>query len=449
MKALVSFWMALMVLVMLYPTNGLAQEESTLDDLKAPTSPAAYVLGIQPTAVLKPNTYKSLQAGLYSNFVSGDGQAVVPDDFGLEFSPYWTADHALTLDEYLYPKDILKDQIWRNSLFSIASTQNFLLGDSTASNAIAFGYRTSIHIRKAGGKQVKSDIEKAIDRYESTGWVGTRFVSQLVVELQTMDNLNQQKALDKSLEILTKAMNDEGFTKKQAGDVLSIYRGALVNIMDVTQNQDGFVEQLTYIVFQSLKSDELFEELKKEISSKKGLFVDFAYATVINFPSNEFESAVAPRQSFWISPSYKFKNKLDFLTLSGVLRYERFDTDYYEDFFPNATVFRHNRDVGLAASGVFDNFTLDFEAVYRDSETLNPTGQLDINGNETFTKDEDTDFQVVGSFTYRINDNLAITYNLGNQFEPILNPGNTLVSQFGISLSFGAKKNTDVTLPGN
>lgn len=45
-----------------------------------------------------------------------------PNNLGLEFMPYWANDHGISLEEYLYPKASL-DQIYRNSSFSLASTQ--------------------------------------------------------------------------------------------------------------------------------------------------------------------------------------------------------------------------------------------------------------------------------------------------------------------------------------
>jgi hypothetical protein len=125
------------------PLSGITQEK--LNPLKAPTSPASSILDLQPKHVLEPKSYQALETALYSNFLNSNYDAVIPTDFALEFTPYWTKDHSLSLEEYLYPKDISK-QLIRNSSFSLASTQNFILGDSTTSNGLAFGYRTTFYI---------------------------------------------------------------------------------------------------------------------------------------------------------------------------------------------------------------------------------------------------------------------------------------------------------------
>ena len=51
----------------------VAQEQ--LNKLKAPSSPAASILGLQPTEILEPKSYEALETAIYSNFTNDNNMA--------------------------------------------------------------------------------------------------------------------------------------------------------------------------------------------------------------------------------------------------------------------------------------------------------------------------------------------------------------------------------------
>lgn len=70
----------------------------TLEDLKAPSSPAFVLLGVEPTSVERPETPRAFVADLLSTLQESEG---IPKDYALAVAPYWLADHPdLTFDEY-------------------------------------------------------------------------------------------------------------------------------------------------------------------------------------------------------------------------------------------------------------------------------------------------------------------------------------------------------------
>ncbi|MDZ7695250.1 MAG: hypothetical protein U5K69_29740 [Balneolaceae bacterium] len=107
-------------------TTAFAQE--SLTDIKAPSSPAAALLGVQPQSVLAPKSYRALETAVYSNFLNNAGAAAIPNDFGLEFTPYWAKDHSLSLEEYLYPEDILQGQYFAQFIVFRGIYSKFYLG---------------------------------------------------------------------------------------------------------------------------------------------------------------------------------------------------------------------------------------------------------------------------------------------------------------------------------
>ncbi|MDX1640762.1 MAG: hypothetical protein R3220_03635, partial [Balneolaceae bacterium] len=147
--AFLIFWIGLV-------TSLPLQAQEKLSDITAPSSPASALLDVQSQTVLTPKSYRALETALYSNFLNSTGEGVIPNDLALEFTPYWTKDRSLSVQEYLYPKNVWRGQIVRNSSFSMATTQNFSLGDSSVTSAIALGYRTTLNF---GNKQDREIVE--------------------------------------------------------------------------------------------------------------------------------------------------------------------------------------------------------------------------------------------------------------------------------------------------
>jgi hypothetical protein len=163
------------ILLITFLCFGSINAQTKLDALKTPTSPASTILGMQPSAILQPKSYRALEASVFSNFSDTDGNGIIPNNFGLEFMPYWANDHGISLEEYLYPKANL-DQIYRNSSFSLASTQKFPLQDSTLTKSLAFGYHTSHFF---GNKKDKKIIQDHIHSLNNEQRIGSKILSDL------------------------------------------------------------------------------------------------------------------------------------------------------------------------------------------------------------------------------------------------------------------------------
>jgi hypothetical protein len=400
--------------------------QDKLNQVTAPTSPAAYIIGIQPGSILSPKTNQALETALYSNFLNNSGGIVIPNDFALEFTPYWAINHGLSLKDYLYPRDILNDQIIRNSSFSIASTQKYILKDSISTNSLAFGYRTTLHFANEYDR-------KTIEGYESdlkmklTGEIGAQ-----VDQANSLDTFNIIV-----VNVIKNYSKKEGLKDTDAQVIIDKIFEIAKTLSKFDDNPTDYKEKFITIIDSVVGAKTTFDKFKNYIRERQGLSLDIAFATLLNYPTNNLNFSILPRWSIWITPTYRLKDELSFLKVMGVLRLEWYNTDYYKVYFPKSKFYQNNTDYGLAVSTEFNNFSIQFEAVGRRSNSEISAG-IDLNGNQLYTKNQKSDFQYVATFSYHVNDQIALTYSLGNNFQPELNPTNTLLSLLSINFGFGA-----------
>jgi hypothetical protein len=428
------------MLFIILPLTIFAQEK--LSKLQMPTSPASSILGLQPSVVLSPKSYQSLETALYSNFINSSGNALIPNDFALEFTPYWTKMHQLSIQEYLYPKSGY-EQIMRNSSFSIASTQKFQLGDSSATNSLSFGYRTTLYF---GNKKDRSTVNKFSTELRNNQKIQSK-LSAIAEDLIENKKVGNQEEFMRGIRAsLLKIIYESGkFDKLDEVEELTnsiIKESALIPSLNLI-TPDVFIDSLYSLIDTKLSSEILYNEYKEYLKERFGLSIDFAYAALLNFPSNTFETSYIPNQAFWITPTYRFEDKLSFLKAMLVIRYEWYNTEYYKKYFPNIKIYENNVDIGGSFSTEFKKYLLSFEMVGRSSKSIIPAG-LDSEGNELYRKEQKSDFQYIGSFSYYLNDQVVLSYSLGNRFQPVLNFKNTLASILTLSFGFGSPTKNDI-----
>ena len=376
------------IIILLIICHEVLEAQKKLNRLEAPTSPASNILGIQPSSVLSPKSYQALETSLFSSFFNSSNEVIIPNDFALEFTPYWTKNHGLSLNEYLYPKSAF-DQFIRNFSVSLASTQNFVLGDSSATNGLAFGFRTTFYFSNSNDRKKVTDYKEKLKTQQSV----TSYIVSKLESLVVNTNIdNSDEWLKNIKSILIRVMQERGSFKniEEVEEMANkIYdEASLLPPFESTQ-PEPFLDSLYVIIDDNLNAQALFNEFKEYIKERQGFSVDIAYANLINFPTNNFEFSYLPRQSFWITPSYRFKDQLSMLKVMGVLRYEWYNIDYFKLYFLDSKIYRNNFDYGLALSTLFWKFSLQFEMVGRYSSTEIPAG-TDAQGNELYRKEENS-----------------------------------------------------------
>jgi hypothetical protein len=427
------------ILLITFLYFGSINAQTKLDALKTPTSPASAILGMQPSTILQPKSYRALEASVFSNFSDTDGNGIIPNNFSLEFMPYWANDHGISLEEYLYPKANL-DQIYRNSSISLASTQKFPLQDSTLTKSLAFGYRTSLFF---GNKKDKKIIQDHINSLSNEQRIGSKILSELESFRQKNTFKTKKEYLTAIREILIDRIAEvlQNNSRKDAEEITQNIYASTDTIQFDVNNIDPF-----FISFLELIEDKMmgnYEEFKSYIQLRQGLSIDLAYSLFINFPDNNFKNSEIPQQSLWVTPSYKFSHKINFLRATAVLRYEWYNLKYFDNYFPDSKVSENNFDYGLAITTEFKRFSLEFEATGRESSSLLKASK-DSSGNTLYIKNNTSDFQYIGTFSYRLTEQIALTYQIGNSFKPIFNTTGTLISLLSLNFGFGGPNVTDI-----
>jgi hypothetical protein len=420
-----------------------ASAQEKLNSLTTPSSPAAAVIGMQPSAILKPKSFRALETALYTNFTDNSGNTIIPNDFALEFMPYWANPHGLSLEEYLYPK-VNFDQIIRNSALSVASTQNFKLQDSTATKSVAFGYRTSLFF---GNQQDKEILTKHVKDLTENQRIGSYLIAQL-------ESLKDQSSFTQKEEYLN------GIKEKLTNRIYTVLK--LKNTEAAQEYVEKIYAETDSLPFDANQTDTFFtafadltekhvggsyDEFKTYLKNRQGLLLDFACALHLNFPGNNFNFSEVPKYAVWLTPTYNFSKNLDFLKVSGALRYEKYYLNYFEKYFPDSDVFKNNLDYGFAAIGNFKKFGIGVEAMGRTRNSLVEVGQ-DGGGNPLYQKKSNSDFQCIGTFTYQLTEQIVLSYQFGKAFKPVFTVNNgTTLSLLTLNFGFGGPDRNDVKLP--
>lgn len=433
-----------LMIVFIFFINILLNAQEKLNELKAPTSPASYIVGIQPSSVLAPKTAQALESALYSNFINSNGGLTIPNDFSLEFTPYWASNHGLTLKNYLFPNDFINDQIIRNSSFSIASTQKYLLEDSTSTNSLAFGYRTTLFYGNSKDREKIDNFENMLKKQASiTANIASE--AQVVANRETIKNTDDfLKAISKEVQTtISKVSKEMGLNDEEAqGLIKTIFERTKI-LPSYEENKDAFLNAFNNLIDEVVDSKTIFEKFKNYLKQRQGLSIDIAFAALLNFPTNNFDFSISPRQSIWITPTYQFNKDFRFLKLMGVLRFEWYNTDYYKKYFPSSKFYQNNTDYGISVLLEFEKFSLQFELVGRSNNSEIDAG-TDSNGRKLYTKDQSSDIQYIGTFCYHLSDDIALNYSVGNRFKPEVNPNNTIVSLLSLNFGFGAPTEKDL-----
>lgn len=414
--------------------------KENLQKLTVPTSPAAAITDMQPTTVLNPKSYNALETALYNNFTDG-GSIVIPKDLGIEFTPYWAKERRISMDDYLYPT--IGQSFVRNASFSISSNQNYLLGDSTKSNVLGFGIRTSIYFPKDSDKKI-------VGLYR--------------------DSLNKTNDLESKMSIALKRLKTDT-TVKTAGDVMRKLKNTLIDKIlqsqyttnrtvadslasaicaDSTKLPDpkdpDFTESFAGVLRSHLSGDDVYTHFKSYLRNRQGFSLDLAAATMVNFPTNDMEFSYAPKSAIWIMPTYRFwVSEKHVIKAMAVYRYQGYNLNYYRSYFPNSTIYGNNNDFGASVSAEFNKCSVQFELVGRASNTEVLAG-TDANNHQLYYKEKKSDVQYVLVANYQLTDQAILTFNLGNRFDPILNPGNKLISTLTLNFGFGAPKSATIDL---
>lgn len=435
-------------------------QESSLSNLKAPQSPAASIIGLQPSSISRPKSWEALESALFSNFYS-EGALAVPNDFALEFSPFWASNKkAMTIKRFLTPT--WGESFIQNLSFSVASTQAFQLNDSLKSNAIGFGVRTML----VGGQSSKA---KKMAVYRRT--------MNLVELSQRMQRLAEDHMNTLVSEELKKKPKADGktYSEMQVDSVKLTILLTPENFYAIKQvwTMDLKIDRLTTCPEEDSAVADLFKKLEawlkdhpnckidklsdalddltgldvavkglvKANDDPRGFRLEIAASSLLNFPTNASDYSFVPKAGVWLTPSYQHPTWNSFEVL-GVVRYLWYKSEYFRRYDVGFRSFDSNFDAGLRLVLKKEKFSLEGEAVQRWSSITLRESFDQATGETTTVSKSEVDFQYLVNLNYQLRDNLTLSYTFGKQLDPQLNLniGGDVVSLLALNVGFGAPK---------
>jgi hypothetical protein len=313
-----------------------------------------------------------------------------------------------------------------------------MLNDSINSNALGIGFRSTIHLpgKKVKEQTIQSKADlinitmlksmannylKEILRDPSSDKTKNKIVDRIIDQLRA---LNQKLPFIEDEQLLEKTLKDLSNTLMKE---LPIYSD---------KNEEEYVETFDSIMNEFCEIDTHLEKLEYYVNYKPGFKIDFAYALALNFPTNQFDYSLVPRQSCWLTPSYSFKSQNSVINILGVFRYNWYALDFYKKYIPEKTYFQYNIDYGVGVNVIYKKVSLNFEAVKRTGKSiLDKT--VDDSGVTTTKSKKNNDFQYVGNFSFQISDKMILSYSIGNKFEPVIESNGTLISSLSLNFGFG------------
>lgn len=423
--------------------------QEVINNVEMPTSPAAYEIGIQPSSILLRESSEALILSIFSNFQNKKSSDLVPNDYALEFSPYWSSGPQLTLKNYLFPGSSIVE-LYRNLSISLASTNHYLLGDSTETSSIGIGLRSKIHFMGYGGKDTLLNrikkLEKSLMIRPELNLIVDDAIDAIISDVNNDPAKYKMKFYDIVWPEIEKKLKSiyPNVNLKEIGSFMDGIKDKLDKLPEISPKGDNskFTLEFLNLFEEGFSTQEVFNELESEITNRQGLTIEFAAAALINFPTNNVEKSVIPRYSIWITPAYRvFSGSI--INFLGVFRYEFYNMDYYRQYFSSNKFYDNHYDLGIAISIEFGQFSFHCEAIRRLSNSDRKIGQ-DNQGRIIYVKDEISSYQYLGTFNYNITKGISVNYSFGKGYDPVLVDKNVLVSQLSLNMGFGAFNTGDV-----
>lgn len=425
-----------------------AQSDASLklDDLRAPSSPAFSILGVEPTEISRPTSWKSLQTTLSNSFFQ-DNKLVIPKNLALEFNPFFAGmPDDSGYDVYkTFMLDSTKNNAFRNHFnISLATgTFNSYADTSLQNQRMGLGVRTQLVEMKPTRKaknlftsflQLQSQIT-----FMNVVIMGTQAQLSLLGQDTTRGHNKKTAAfsIESTLTNKVKGFNNaalntffittvlpelariEAQTPKSSSDTASwIQRDSLVivqlnNFINNLDEQDNFRSSV--------------KNVREAVNDKFGWSVEVATALLLDFPTNDLAFSMAPKGGLWTTVTYRTENQ--HFEFGGLARYQ------YSRFDKKNPI--NNIDFGGRIMFEAEDWSLNGELIQRFQWQVlsysNTTGQ------NVASVVYSNDFKASLTVAYRVNDNFILNYTFGNNFSVNTETptSSNLISSVGVVYALG------------
>lgn len=396
----------LLMLLVLQLTNVFSQTPIdttlSLDILQAPVSPAFNLMGISPTSIDRPTDLNAFRVSVQN---SSKNFTQLPSSYAVELAPAALfSQRSQTMDKFGSTKfrDVLYQTL--SVSFGFAKTDNDDAETDSASTAkVGIGIKLSL-IRPRFDKETK----KAIDKI---------YINQ--------DNLNRLKGellfSDDTLKALREEM--ESIAKSDLPDSVKVTNLRLLSQKLSEQNNKILTQESTIKKLESAR-----ETLSKLVSDfkivRRGVFLDAAAGTVLEFPTQKFNYSQISKVGAWLTGGYEGKP----VAVLGILRYlynpdKIFADDTEKIDRKNISSFDYG--IRLDYKSRNSKFIVGAEFLYRsvlNKNTIPSSNRLVLNA------------------SHQVGKNQAVTFTFGKNFDGSIEKGGNLIAALNLLLGFGSEK---------
>lgn len=437
------------ILFLVFTIEGFAQKKFVgLEELKAPTAPAANVIGIQPTDISRPKSAKDLEAAIFSNFIGENNSLVFPEGYSIEVMPFWMVNRK-NFNEIGYLNN--DKTFWHNLSFSVASTSSFVISDSIKTNALGLGFRSLIY-----RSQVNSNREEIIRNIFLS-----RINSEVVTVMQSLiAKLSEENKIsltdfdvvisevrNRIIDYYRDQTDDYG---KHYGEINEVdYLITFQSIVDKlkatqqTLSKEEDWDNALNTILKELKSSpnsklDIEEQITNFLTNREGLQIEIASGTSLNFPTNKLDFSVVPKWGVWLTTTYQNKEDSKFQYL-GLVRFMRNDVRFYEKYKVSDSVeYTNNFDLGIKTVYSLNRFTADLELLYRHQNLLL---KQEIENNATIsTWKNESDYKWTFNLNYQLDENIILSYSFGKSFESTAFLNGNIISVASLNFGFGGPR---------
>ncbi len=392
--------------------------DTTINLLKAPSSPASNLLGIAQSDIEKPTDLKAIMISLRSNT---SGFTKLPSNYAIDFAPFLLSRARSNTDDSQSSNGLLSkkfsDIVKQTLVISLAirnldsNFQNFKLANTYG----AFGFKVSILRPTYIDKDIiaLNLIYKEHDAIINT--VNKRFDNSI----EKIAKINKQSARIKESLKTNYGADTIAFTKE-------FYR-----LLDDTTSELGKnkkeEERILDEILKTSQTDyasnirKLSLAVKSFGAKRKGVSIDLAGGTAIEFVNKTFNNSNVFNAGLWVSGGYVCETS----NILGIIRYL---------YNPNQIFAKNNSVNNIANISTLDlgvryinetpdsKFTCSGEAIYRcilNKNTIDPSWRLVVN------------------MDYALWPNQKIGFSFGRDYNGVITKDGNLIAALNFITGFG------------
>ena len=379
--------------------------EATVDMLTAPSSVAFNLLGISPSSIDQPTDMTSFAASVQQ---ATDTFSTLPTEYAMEFLPYTLFHSTMTMDTFNSDKtaDIFK-QTFVVSI-GMTNTEANEENDIPDLTRAAFGIKFSL-MRPKFNKATTDALGNIQNGLAELNAIS----AQSTFGDETIKDLEKQRSDMESLPI-----SDEEKAKRRNEFNMLILKAKVI----VAQNTKGELAAAKADKKAALKEKVAAFEVERE----KGLYIEFAGGTVIDFKEQTFNRSSVSKGGAWLTFTYD-QEPLDFL---GIIRYLYQPDQVFAD---DEGLLLDSENISTIDAGArliykekaHKKLSLSLEWIYRNV----PNNDL-----------VDSSWRGVFNASYDLGKNQILTFTFGKDFDHTYIKDNNLVASLNYIIGLGAEK---------